>query len=548
MDRETLGPYQLLEEIGAGGMGTVYLAKHRETQDLAAIKVLPPQLAREEGFVMRFTREAEMLRTLTNPHVVRLLDSGVDDETYYFVMEYVDGETLAYRLRRDHRLPWKEAFEIAVQLCSALKAAHDAGIIHRDLKPSNVLLSKTGDVKLTDFGVAQLFASERLTITGGVIGTAEYMSPEQAQGQRATKRSDLYSLGVLLYAMLTGRPPFTGQTAMDVMHKQRFAQFDLPSSYVPDLPPTVDDAVKELLEKSPDKRPADAFVASRRLQDVLRRAGLGTVGDDTVAAPLAKPSVRNEGPGAGTFMRDLVRAEIVRSHAPTAWQQLFNNTVVLLVMLAGLGLFVWWMATPQQTPGWKLREAQRILNDPAGPEWLRARDELLLPLVQTDADRQQWGGQAQPLLDEIAIYDLEQRLLSPRRRDKSSAIPEEARRLLLESRQLWERGQLRLAQQQLTYLINLLEHHPDADAASQLARRWQSQIEEEQPRRDAARKEFVQAAVKHALERAPADPEGVRRMFAAVIALYSDEPLLADEVRLSKEGLRLDELEKQKSP
>lgn len=271
MDRQTLGPYDLQEEIGAGGMGTVYLGRHRETSELAAVKVLPPTLAREEGFVMRFTREAEVLRTLTNPHVVRLLDSGVDDGTYYFAMEYVAGETLADRLKRDHRLPWQEAFDITNQLCSALKAAHDAGIIHRDLKPSNVLLATDGKVKLTDFGVAQLFAAERLTITGGVIGTAEYMSPEQAQGQRATKRSDLYSLGALLYAMLTGRPPFIGSTAMDVMHKHRYGQFDKPSRYVPELPPAVDLIIDDLLKKSPDARPPDAFVVSRRLQEVLRK-------------------------------------------------------------------------------------------------------------------------------------------------------------------------------------------------------------------------------------------------------------------------------------
>jgi serine/threonine protein kinase len=538
MDREALGPYQLLEEIGAGGMGTVYLAKHRETQELAAIKVLPPTLAREEGFVLRFTREAEVLRSLTNPHVVRLLDSGVEDETYYFVMEYVDGETLADRLRREHRLPWDQAFDIGVQLCSALKAAHDAGIVHRDLKPSNVLLTKNGDVKLTDFGVAQLFASERLTITGGVIGTAEYMSPEQAQGQRATKRSDLYSLGALLYVMLTGRPPFTGQTAMDVMHKQRFAQFDLPSRYVTDLPPAIDDVIKEFLEKSPDKRPPDAFVASRRLQDVLRRTRLVIASDETIAPEAPEKLSERDLPGAATFMRDLVRAEVVRSNEPSFWQHLFNNTFVLLAMLGGLGLFVWWMATPRHTPESQLREAQRIINDPAGPEWLRARDELLLPLVKTEAGQKEWGEQVQPLLDEIEVYDLEQQLLSPRRRDKSSKIPEEAKRLLLESRKLWEQGQLTLAQQQLTDLISLFEKDPATAAASQLAKRWQPMIDEELSRGIGERKEFVKARILSALERIETEPKVSRQILNAVIALYSDDPTMSDEVQLAKAALR----------
>jgi serine/threonine-protein kinase len=543
MDRETLGPYQLLEEIGAGGMGTVYLARHRETQELAAIKVLPPTLAREEGFVMRFTREAEMLRALTNPHVVRLLDSGVDDETYYFVMEYVDGETLAQRLRRDHRLPWEEAFDFAVQLCSALKAAHDAGIIHRDLKPSNVLLSKDGDVKLTDFGVAQLFAAERLTITGGVIGTAEYMSPEQAQGQRATKRSDLYALGALLYAMLTGRPPFTGPTAMDVMHKHRFAQFDLPSRYVPELTPAVDEVVKSLLEKSPDKRPPDAFVASRRLQDVLRRTRMVSVEEATPTDAVAVPGISShDGPGAATFMRDLVRAEVQRTHEPTFWQRILNNTFVLLALLSGLGLFVWWMATPRHTPEWSLREAQRILGEPAGPEWQRARDELLLPLMKSESDRAEWSEKVQPLLDEIAVYDLEQHLLSTRRRDKTPAIPEEPKRLLLDARRLWERGELHRAQQRLTYLVHLFKNESDAVAASQLAKRWQALIDDELPRMISARKAFVQAAFRHAQEEARTDPEAARQTCAALVALYSSDPEMQDEMQLVKDILRqLDE-------
>ncbi|MCL4129981.1 UNVERIFIED_CONTAM: hypothetical protein GTU68_042114, partial [Idotea baltica] len=189
-------------------MGTVYLGRHTETDRLVAVKVLPASMAREEGFIARFNREIAAMQKMQSSHIVELYESGEDNGTYYYAMEYVPGETLTERLHRDKRIPWRESIEIGVQICKALKAAHNTGIVHRDLKPSNLLLDPEGNVKLTDFGIAQVFASSKLTVTGGVLGTAEYMSPEQAQGTRANKQSDIYSLGAVLYVMLTGRPPF----------------------------------------------------------------------------------------------------------------------------------------------------------------------------------------------------------------------------------------------------------------------------------------------------------------------------------------------------
>lgn len=222
MDPERIGPYQILEKIGSGGMGNVYKGRETQSGRVAAVKVLTASLARESGFVERFNREIDAMRKLRNPHIVTLYESGVEGENYYYAMEYVAGETLMALLRRERRLPWRKAFDIAIDVCQALKAAHDAGIIHRDLKPSNLLVTPDGFIKLTDFGVAQVFAGQRLTVTGGVIGTAEYMSPEQAQGKRAGKPSDLYSLGAVMYAMITGRTPFSGATAIEVIQKHKF--------------------------------------------------------------------------------------------------------------------------------------------------------------------------------------------------------------------------------------------------------------------------------------------------------------------------------------
>ncbi|OYW11734.1 MAG: hypothetical protein B7Z55_18955, partial [Planctomycetales bacterium 12-60-4] len=316
---QRIGPFIILEEIGSGGMGTVYLGRHEGNQQIAAVKLLPPALAREGGFRLRFAREIEALQSVSSPHIVQLYSSGEDIGSVYYAMEYVAGETLSQRLRRERRLPWRDCVDIVRQLCVALKAAHDVGIVHRDLKPSNILINTNGDVKLTDFGIAQVFAAEKLTMTGGVVGTAEYMSPEQAQGQRATKRSDLYSLGAVLYVMLTGRPPFVGQSSVDILHKHRFGQFDLPSRYVPEIPVALDEIISQLLEKDPDKRVPDAFVLSRRLQDLLKSQELRSADMPTTADGkriVAAPTPQREGPGDATLMRDLVRNEVSRQGIP----------------------------------------------------------------------------------------------------------------------------------------------------------------------------------------------------------------------------------------
>jgi serine/threonine-protein kinase len=341
MPPDQIGPYLIEEKVGAGGMGTVYRGRHTQTGQVAAVKVLPATLAREDGFVARFNREIEAMRQLSNPHVVALYDHGEADGTWYYAMEFVEGETLTNRIRRDKRLPWREAVTIAIEICAALKAAHDAGIVHRDLKPSNLLLGNSGEVKLTDFGVAQVFAAGKLTKTGGIVGTAEFMSPEQARGSRATKKSDLYALGAVLYLMLTGQPPFRGKTALEVMQQHQYRPFDKPSRYVEDLPPWLEAIVCELLEKDPYKRPPDAYVLSRRLQEGLRRTDQvvmeDTYADDGSVDPGALTVAADYSggdPGGATLMRDLVRAEIDRSTRRSPVAQFFDNTWVLLSILA----------------------------------------------------------------------------------------------------------------------------------------------------------------------------------------------------------------------
>ncbi|WP_166819776.1 serine/threonine protein kinase [Thalassoroseus pseudoceratinae] len=370
MDIEQIGPYQIDRKIGSGGMGTVYLASHEETGEQVALKTLSPALARESGFVQRFHQEIHSLAQLTNPHVVRLIDSGADNDIYYYAMEYVEGETVTQRLRKIKKFPWEEVVDIGIQVCSALKAAHDAGIIHRDIKPSNLLLDPEGQVKLTDFGIAKLFAAGKLTATDGIIGTAEYMSPEQAQGKQVTSSSDLYSLGAVMYTMLTGRPPYTGKTALEVIQKHKFGQFDRPARYVENLPHWLDEIICGLLSKSPEDRPPSAYVLSRRLSEVLKKVELSE-SDETRDAPMANTSAVATAPTqapeeqvfSGALVRDLVRRELDDLAGQSPIERFFDNTWVLVGLLVALVAGgIWWFQRKDPTP--VDRPTKPIVNAP----------------------------------------------------------------------------------------------------------------------------------------------------------------------------------------
>ena len=206
-----LGPYEIGKPLGKGGMGSVYAAVDTQTGQRVAIKALTPHLAMAEGFRERFEAEIESLKTLRHEGIVRLYGYGEQDGVLFYSMELVEGISLEDELKAGRRFNWREVTSIAIQLSLALKHAHDHGIVHRDIKPANILLSGDEHVKLADFGIARLFGTTQLTTAGGVLGTADYMSPEQAEGRPVTARCDQYSLGGVMYALLAGRPPFLGQ-------------------------------------------------------------------------------------------------------------------------------------------------------------------------------------------------------------------------------------------------------------------------------------------------------------------------------------------------
>ena len=266
MPIEQLGPYRVQRVLGHGGMGTVYSGVHRETGEQTAIKVLSDVLAADPRFRERFRGEVETLKKLRHKNIVTLHGYGEEDGRLFFVMELVHGQSLELDLRANRRFAWNEVADIGAQVCAALKHAHDHGVIHRDLKPANLLMTADGTVKLTDFGIAKFFGSTGLTVAGSMIGTPDYMSPEQTEGRSVTPRSDLYSVGCVLYALLAGKPPFAGGNLTQVIDRVRFQDPAAIRAIVPDVPEEFDRIVSQLLEKDPVSRIATPQLLANLLQ------------------------------------------------------------------------------------------------------------------------------------------------------------------------------------------------------------------------------------------------------------------------------------------
>jgi serine/threonine-protein kinase len=468
MQLQRIGSYTLVRELGAGGMGTVYLANDDAHEGrLAAVKVLPASMAREPGFVARFTREMDAMRAVSSPNIVQLYDGGEDQGAWYYAMEYVDGETLTERLVRERRIPWRDVIDIAIQICKALKAAHIAGVIHRDLKPSNLLLGKDGVVRLTDFGVAQMFAGGKLTATGGVIGTVEYMSPEQAQGKRATKQSDIYALGAVMYVMLTGRPPFTGKSALDIAQKHKYGQFDSPKRVVPEIPHWLDEIVCNCLQKKPEDRYPDAYVLQLRLQEIPKKIELAQGGtnappgssvsafdiDGASANDETQGDVARAADGAigGTLMRDLVKGHLDRGANRNAVQRTLDNTWVLLAALVVILLVgAWWVQSRKVDPETLFTRGEMLMSSRPGPAWDEAKRDVFQPLL--DLDRTKWEPRIAPYLDQLAVYELRKDLLGARSQRIDPLPRSDIERFL---RRAWDqrrRGEITEARQTLKSL------------------------------------------------------------------------------------------------
>jgi eukaryotic-like serine/threonine-protein kinase len=282
-----LGRYEVGRLLGAGGMAEVFEGRDRLLARRVAIKVLQAQFVRDPSFLIRFKREAQAAASLSHPNIVGVYDTGTENGTHFIVMEFVDGRTLKEVIRAEGPLYPERAAEICGDVCSALVAAHARGLIHRDIKPGNVMLTPDGKVKVMDFGIARATTSETITQTAAVVGTAQYISPEQAQGQTVDYRSDLYSLGCCLYEMLTGTVPFTGATPVAIAYRHVREDPTPPRQLNPDVPAPLEAICLKAMAKLPDNR----YQTAAEMQDDLERFRNG---QPVLATPLLDPAATTQ--------------------------------------------------------------------------------------------------------------------------------------------------------------------------------------------------------------------------------------------------------------
>lgn len=349
---QSLGQYQIVELIGKGGMATVYRALQPALGRSVAVKVLPPVLAADETFVARFRREAMVVAGLAHPNILPVYDFGAFNGYLAIIMMYVLGGTL--RARLGEPMPVTTAVRIAGQVAEALSYAHERGIVHRDVKPTNILMARPDWALLADFGIAQLADRRTLTLTGGKIGTPEYMSPEQAAGDPVDARSDLYSLGVVLYEMLTGRVPFTAPTTLATLQQHLHAPLPPITSIRRDLPPGLVEVVNRALAKAPAARFASATEFHDALVAALEPAPL----EATIVAPERRAPITPGplgGPAAVAPPPDARAAPPRLKWLPFALGGLVVGVVLALAcaglaLAAATGLFGGMVSAPTATP------------------------------------------------------------------------------------------------------------------------------------------------------------------------------------------------------
>jgi len=355
--------YEIIEKIGEGGMATVYKAKCRLLNRMVAVKVLHPQFTHDEDFIQRFQHEAQAAARLSHPNIVNIYDVGTEGQVHYIVMEYVEGKNLKRLLREEGILPVKQALDIAQQIASALIQAHQHDIVHCDIKPHNILITDDGRVKVVDFGIARAASSSTINLSGTVIGSVHYLSPEQAQGLGVDKRSDLYALGVVLYEMVVGKPPFNGENPIAIALRQIQEEVSFPSDLK--LPKELKALINKALEKDPAKRYQTANEMWRDLKRCIDKiAGDPDYETDEfhtqVFPSLAVPK---EG------VRE-VRGGEKRDRKKWGWKKIILGALLIIgfgvIVGAGIGLLMFGGGEEVTVPdltGKTLQEAEKLLED-----------------------------------------------------------------------------------------------------------------------------------------------------------------------------------------
>ena len=382
MTGTTFGTWILGPEVGRGPLGVVYRATDAHTADrVAAVKVLTAEFARTPDFLARFPGEMLPLQQLRHPHIARYYDCGVQNGTAYYASEFIDGTDLAGLLKTAKRedagpgLGWKPVAAMAAQLAQALKHGHHRSTLHRDLKPGNVRTTADGLVKLTDFGLAKVVCPPPLALPPDPFGTAGFLAPEHFTGKPFTRRSDLYSLGCVLYAAAAGRPPYTAATVAEFMHKHCYVLPDRPMQFDPKMPPELDELICALLHKDPSRRPPSAAAVLGHLEHLRGKAERK---GDLVTWPNA--GLEPAAPVSSEDWADRTEVDRPRPLLSRPWVVI---PLCLLALGVALILFFW----PRPTAEELFARARPLIESNDPDQWQRAMDEYLTPLSDRFPDQ-----------------------------------------------------------------------------------------------------------------------------------------------------------------
>ena len=586
MSLTSLGPYDLGEPLGRGGMGTVYAGRNRDTGKQVAVKVLAPGFASDHGFRERFEAEIRSLEQLRHPNIVQLYGYGEEDGSLYFAMELVDGPSLQQELAENRRFNWREVVRIAIEICSALKHAHDHGIVHRDLKPANLLLTSDNRVKLTDFGIAKLFGNTQITVSGGILGTADFMAPEQAEGIGATAKSDLYSLGSVMYCLLSGHPPFRGKSMAEVIHKVRHNEPIPIRRVAEDTPEELEQVLGQLLSKSPDERIPTARALSNRLKAIhhalsIKEGSLLKITDpsdktrvdvsenmseeefaelETVfeqpasgsasgvaVAPLAKPSttsdvvarpVVDKRPTHYTVVDEAHRRRhLITDDVPTesTWSHI-GIVLSLVSLLAILAAMVWQLRKPPTADQLHAKIAQAVEESP--DQLIHVEDTVRSFMKQFPDDERM--KQVSAIYDDIKLARLERQLeLTARLKNASRSLAPVEQAVVEAMRQ--EDLNPVAAAKQFKAIIDLFATDPDATLREKecikLCRVHMAKLNTQIQRNADTAIQALRDRLATAQSMTASDREVAKQMLEAIVLLYNEKSWASEVVTQAQQSL-----------
>ena len=537
--KRRLGPFQLEDKLGVGGMGIVYRATYLKTGQTVALKVLAPDLTADPRIAKRFEREMDILKRLKHPNIIQYFGGSTSGAQRYYAMELLPGGALDEVLRKKGRLSWEQAVEYGLQIAQALEHAHNASVIHRDLKPSNLLLTKKGQLKLSDFGIARDTQATQITAAGKTVGTMAYMAPEQITGkQPVSRKTDLYALGCVLFEMLAGRPPFESDTQPELRFKHVEEEPPSVREINVDVPRWLDELIEELLEKDPDDRTFDALAVQVRLKEVK----------DKVAQQEQMVNKTVSGGGSALTMKDgdptlervlgkkKKKKKRKRKEVATPF---YERTWFLSLGLASIIALVVWAVWPESEQS-VFDRVEPLMASSNTSDWFEAEADLE-QLVDRFPEGQH-AEQAKRWLNDIAVERKLRQITN--RLARSGYVPEsEPERLILRAREYRKFGDGVAALEVYRNMENFLSGQDDPveeRAFSMLARREAEETEDALTDESTSRTAYVDGQLDEADELyRSGSTDQARAKWQSILRLYGGRE--GFQIQLEQAQARLDD-------